>query len=158
MTDPFALPQRLVVSPPLTAPERRLVAGIDLWPGRPRGRSPWSVCADGCCLDLAGDADRAASVAWLRFWLRELLSPRASAARERAEALGLAGHRVDGRVLVGARAPVLLAVAASRVREVLLDDELFPVDEREQAGPAEVVELSARSDRPRRSAPRSPSS
>lgn len=158
MTDPFAVPQRLVISPPLAAPERRFVAGLGLWPGRPRGRTPWTVCADGCCLHLADDATRAAALAWLRFLLRELLSPRAVAARERAAAAGLGGHRVDGRVLVGGHAPVLLAVAASRVREVLLDDELFPVDDREREGPADVVELSARSGRPRRSAPRSPSS
>jgi len=138
--DPFALPQRLVVSPPLAAPERALVAGLGLWPGRPRGRSPWTVCADGCCLDLATDAPLAAAADWLRFWLRELLSPRAEDARERAAAAGLVAHRVDGRVLVGAQAPVLLAVTASRVREVRLDDELFPVDGAPTA-PADVVEL-----------------
>lgn len=141
MPDPFALPQRLVVSPPLDATERALVAGLGLWPGRPRGRSPWTLCADGCCLDLAGGAALDAATAWLRFLLRELLSPRAAAARGRARAAGLADHRVDGRVLVGDPEPMLITVAASRVREHRLDDELFPVDERPRAGRAPVVEL-----------------
>jgi hypothetical protein len=142
VSDPFALPQRLVVSPPLDAPERALVAGLDLWPGRPRGRSPWTLCDQGCCLDLATGTTRPAALDWLRFWMRELLSPRSTAARERAAAAGLVDHRVDGRVLVGAHAPVLLAVAASRVREVRLDDELFPVEEKPRSSPAVVVELS----------------
>lgn len=142
MPDPFALPQRLVVSPPLDGAERALVAGLDLWPSRPRGRSPWAPCEDGCCLDLATDAGLVAAAGWLRFWLRELLSPRSAAARERAASVGLADHRVDGRVLVGSPAPVLLAVVASRVREVRLDDELFPVDGEQRSGPATVVELS----------------
>lgn len=141
MTDPFALPQRLVVSPPLDAAERALVAGLDLWPGRPRDRTPWTVCDNGCCLDLARGATLASAAGWLRFLLRELLSPRAAAARERAAAAGLAPHRVDGRVLVGVHEPVLLAVAASRVREQRLDDELFPVDGQPRTGPATVVEL-----------------
>lgn len=141
MPDPFAVPQRLVISPPLDARERALVAGLDLWPGRPRLRSPWSVCADGCCLDLAPDAAPSAAADWLRFLLRELLSPRSAAARERAASAGLADHRVDGRVLVGVPAPVQLAVTASRVRELRLDDELFPVGAGARGGPGEVVEL-----------------
>lgn len=145
MPDPFALPQRLVVSPPLDDRERALVAGLGLWPGRPRSRSPWSVCDDGCCLDLASGATPPVAGEWLRFLLRELLSPRAAAARERAAGAGLVDHRVDGRVLVGVVAPLLLAVTASRVREVRLDDELFPVDGRAGAGPADVVELHGHS-------------
>jgi hypothetical protein len=139
--DPFALPQRLVVSPPLDAAERALVTGVGLWPGRPRGRSPWTLCDDGCCLDLRGGATAEAATGWLRFLLRELLSPRAGAARVRAAAAGFAHHRVDGRVIVGAPEPVLLAVAASRVREHRLDDELFPLDERPRPERAPVVEL-----------------
>lgn len=141
MPDPFALPQRLVVSPPLATSERDLVAGLDLWPGRPRVRSPWTVCAEGCCLDLARGTPVTTAAEWLRFLLRELLSPRSAAARDRAAAAGLLDHRVDGRVLVRAHAPVLLSVSASRVREVRLDDELFPVDGRGRSGPGEVVEL-----------------
>jgi hypothetical protein len=139
--DPFAVPQRLVVSPPLDAAERALVGRLVLWPGRPRGRSPWRLCDDGCCLDLAPGASPAVAADWLRFWLRELLSPRAAEARERAASAGLGRHRVDGRVLVDASSPVLLRVTDSRLREVRLDDELFPVEERPRPDPAPVVEL-----------------
>ncbi|WP_244931626.1 hypothetical protein [Nocardioides sp. W7] len=141
MSDPFTLPQRLVVSPPLDASERDLVAGLGLWPGRPRPRSPWSVCADGCCLDLADGVSAGLAEDWLRFLLRELLSPRARVARERAAAVGLQDHRVDGRVLVDVPSPMLIAVRASRVRSLRLDDEQFAVEDRPRAGPGEVVEL-----------------
>lgn len=141
MPDPFALPQRLVVTPPLDPAELALVHRLALWPGRPRGRSPWRLCADGCCLDLATGATPELAADWLRFVLRELLSPRSAAARERASAAGLRPHRVDGRALVDAHAPVLLAVVASRVRTIRLDDELFPVGERPRPEPAPVVEL-----------------
>lgn len=148
MSDPFALPQRLVVSPPLDAAERDLFAALALWPGRPRSRSPWALCADGCCLELVEGASAGDAEEWLRFLLRELLSPRARVARERAAGVGLHEHRIDGRILVELPVPVLIAVRASRVRTMRLDDELLAAEDRRRAGPGEVVEL--RTDRAHR--------
>ncbi len=149
MPDPSELPQGLAVSPPLAATERAVVASFGpqadvrrLWAGQPHGRSPWASCADGCCLDLALRSEPAEAVAWLRFLLREVLSPRAVASARRTAAAGLpGGHRVDGRVLVGESAPVLVTVAASRVHEVRLDDDHLPLEPRSRSRCAEVVAL-----------------
>lgn len=157
MPDPFDLPQRLCLTPALDPGERVLLSGFAsaaavrrVWPGQPGARSPWTVCADGCCLLLADRVPPPAAAAWLRFLLRELVAPRSKEACRRAGRAGLGRHRVDGRVLVAADpgdavGPRLLRVADSRVREIALDDELLPVDgPRRPAGPAEVVDLAPR--------------
>ncbi|NPC97461.1 hypothetical protein [Nocardioides sp. zg-DK7169] len=165
MPHPFDLPQRLCLTPAFDARERAVLAGFAtgavrrVWPGQPGARSPWTVCADGCCLMLSDRVGPDTAALWLRFLLRELVAPRSEAARRRAEAAGLVPHRVDGRVLVardqgepgeageprgaaGAGPPRLIRVADSRVRELALDDELVALDERRRpAGRAEVVDL-----------------
>ena len=150
MPDPFDLPQRLCVAPALGPDERTLLSGFAtatvrrVWPGQPGARSPWTVCAEGCCLLLSERVGPERAALWLRFLLRELVAARSYDARLRAEAAGLGHHRVDGRVLVagGLRGPRLLRVADSRVRELVLDDELFAVEEaRRGPGRAEVVDL-----------------
>ena len=147
--------ERITVEPPLDPAEAALVGGLAgagagprrLWAGQPGHRSPWLPCLDGCCLvlesrpHLAPPADPAT---WLRFLIREVLAPRAAAARARAGQVGLpGGHRLQGRVLLdldGPR-PRLVVVSSNRVREMRLDDELFPVERPPRRPAGEVVPL-----------------
>jgi hypothetical protein len=147
--------QVVTVRPPLSAREVELVAGLagvgpgprQVWPGQPGRRSPWLPCAGGCCLvaDARPGADPAV---WLRFLLREVLSPAARKPRERARRLGLpGGHRVEGRVLLdGVLRPRLLVAVGRRVRVVPLDEDLFPVDPPIRRARGEVVVLKGRLD------------
>ena len=153
--------ERITVEPPLDREEAALVGGLAgvgpgprrVWPGQPGRRSPWLPCVDGCCLVLetrppSGPA--ADPVAWLRFLIREVLAPRAASARSRADRLGLPGqHRLQGRVLLDLEGPRprLLVVSSNRVREVPLDDELFPLERPPRRAPGEVVPLESRSGR-----------
>ena len=153
MPDPFDLPQRLCLTPALEPGERALLSGFAtatvrrVWPGQPGARSPWRVCAEGCCLMLSDRVGPDRAALWLRFLLRELVAPRSVDARRRAVVAGLGPHRVDGRVLFegGSGGPRLLRVADSRVRELALDDERFAIERaRRPAGVAEVVALHRR--------------
>lgn len=123
--------ERITVEPPLDRAETAVVGGLAgvgdgprrVWPGQPGSRSPWLPCVDGCCLVLETRPHRgraADPATWLRFLVREVLAPRAAAARQRAEVLGMpGGHRLDGRVLLDldrAR-PRLVVVSSNRVRE-----------------------------------------
>jgi hypothetical protein len=147
--------ERITVEPPLDRAEAALVGGLAgvgsgprrVWAGQPSRRSPWLPCLDGCCLVLESRPHRATAAdpaAWLRFLIREVLAPRAAASRTRAERLGLpGGHLLKGRVLLdldGSR-PRLLVVTSNRVREVRLDDDLFPVERPPRRAPGEVVPL-----------------
>jgi hypothetical protein len=147
--------ERITVAPPLDPAEAALVGGLAgvgagprrVWPGQPGRRSPWLPCADGCCLVLesrahAGGGSDPAS--WLRFLIREVLAPRSAAALGRADLLGLPGcHRLQGRVLldVDGPRPVLVVVSGNRVRELPLDEELFPLERPPRRAPGEVVPL-----------------
>ena len=145
--------ERITVAPPLDRAELTLVGGLAgvgegprrLWPGQPSRRSPWLPCHDGCCLVLESRLEaQADAAAWLRFLIREVLAPRSVAATARADALGLpGGHRLQGRVLLDADGPRprLVVVSANRVRELELDDDLFPLERPSQRGPGEVVRL-----------------
>jgi hypothetical protein len=147
--------ERITVEPPLTPAEAALVGGLAgvgdgprrLWPAQPGRRSPWLPCADGCCLvletrpHLGSPADPAA---WLRFLIREVLAPRSAAAVARAERVGLpGGHRLQGRVLldVDGPRPALVVVSSNRVRQLRLDQDLFPVERPPRQGAGEVVPL-----------------
>ncbi|WP_205471574.1 hypothetical protein [Nocardioides sp. SYSU D00038] len=152
MLRPRDLTQLVVVDPPLEPRTRALVAGLAavpgatrvVWPGQPGPRSPWAPCPDGCCLVLCDDDPGAAR--WLRFLVRELVAPRAAGPLRRSRRMGLpGGHRLDGRALVehGGSGPVLVVVTHNRVREVPLDDDLFPL-RRPRRGPGEVVPLGRR--------------
>ena len=147
--------ERITISPPLDPDESRLVGGLAgvgegprrVWPGQPGSRSPWLPCADGCCLVLEARphrGGRAAPAAWLRFLIREVLAPRSEAARARADRLGLpGGHHLQGRVLldVDGPRPLLVVVSSNRVRELPLDEDLFPIERRPRRRPGEVVPL-----------------
>ena len=89
-----------------------------IWPGQPGARSPWVPCDDGCCL-VAQRRPADELIAWLRFLLRELLAPRASASVRRAAELGLpGGHVLEGQVEVKLGAVSrLVVVRANRVQE-----------------------------------------
>ncbi|GAB3254085.1 hypothetical protein [Nocardioides dilutus] len=147
--------ERISITPPLDQREAELVGGLAgagagprrVWPGQPSPRSPWLPCLDGCCLvlecrpNLAPAADPAT---WLRFLIREVLAPRAAQARARADRVGLpGGHRLQGRVLldVDRPRPRLVVVSSNRVREIALDEELFPVERPPRRAPGEVVSL-----------------
>jgi hypothetical protein len=145
----------VTVRPALAASEAELVAGLAgagsgprrVWPGQPDRRSPWVPCSDGCCL-VAEPRPGADPVEWLRFLVRELLSPEAREPKERARRLGLPGaHRVDGQVLLGGvLRPRLLVAVGRRVRVVALDDDLFPLERPpRRGGRGEVVPLVSRS-------------
>jgi hypothetical protein len=153
--------ERITVAPPLDAAETALVGGLAgvgagprrVWPGQPGRRSPWLPCTDGCCLvlesrpHLGSGADPAT---WMRFLIREVLAPRAAEARARAELLGLPGsHRLQGRVRldVDRPRPRLVVVSSNRVREIALDDNLFPVERPPRRAPGEVVPLETRDSR-----------
>ena len=125
--------QGVAVRPPLDAREVDLVAGLAgagpgvrrVWPGQPGLRSPWRPCERGCCL-VADERPEADRVGWLRFLVREILAPRATVPRARAERLGLTGgHRLEGRILLddveGVR-PRLLVASGRRVRVVEVDE------------------------------------
>lgn len=147
--------ERITVTPPLDPAEAALVGGLAgvgpgprrVWPGQPGRRSPWLPCADGCCLVLESrphlgvGADPAT---WLRFLIREVLAPRSAAARARADLLSLpGGHRLHGRVLldVDRLRPVLVVVSSNRVRELPLDEDLFPLERPPRREAGEVVPL-----------------
>ena len=68
-----------------------------LWPGRPRGWSPWVPCAEGCCLVVDQQQPVEAAAEWLRFLVHTFLRP--TARRARLTRLGLTfAHTVEGRV------------------------------------------------------------
>lgn len=147
--------ERITVEPPLDRVEAALVGGLAgvgdgprrVWAGQPSRRSPWLPCLDGCCLVLETRPHRgtpADPARWLRFLIREVLAPRAAQARTRADRLGLPGrHRLRGRVLldVDGPRPTLVVVSSNRVREMRLDDELFPVERPPRRPAGEVVPL-----------------
>lgn len=147
--------ERITVEPPLDRAEAAVVGGLAgvgagprrVWPGQPGRRSPWLPCRDGCCLVLESRPHlgvAADPATWLRFLIREVLAPRAAQSRARAERLGLpGGHRLRGRVLldVDRARPTLVAVSSNRVREMQLDDELFPVERPPRRPAGEVVPL-----------------
>ena len=147
--------QRITVVPPLDDDEVRLLGGLAgvgegprrVWPGQPGRRSPWLTCNDGCCLVLESRPHLGAAsepATWLRFLVREVLAPRAAAPRARAAELGLSGgHRLDGRVLldVDGPRPVMVVVSGNRVREMPLDDDLFPLERPPPKKAGEVVSL-----------------
>jgi hypothetical protein len=147
--------ERITVEPPLDRAESAVVGGLAgvgagprrVWPGQPSRRSPWLPCADGCCLVLESRphlGSAADPATWLRFLIREVLAPRATEARARADRLGLpGGHRLQGRVLldVDRRLPTLVVVSSNRVREMRLDEDLFPVERPPRRAPGEVVPL-----------------
>ena len=153
--------ERITVTPPLDDAESAVVGGLAgvgdgprrVWRGQPGRRSPWLPCVDGCCLvlearpRLGSEADPAA---WLRFLIREVLAPRSTAARARAAGLGLPGsHRLQGRVLLDRDQPrpTLVVVSSNRVREMRLDEDLFPVEQPPRRAPGEVVPLERTSAR-----------
>jgi hypothetical protein len=146
--------QVVTVRPPLAPREVELVAGLagvgsgprQVWPGQPGRRSPWLPCAGGCCL-VAEPRSRAEPAQWLRFLVREVLSPVAREPRERARRTGLpGGHHVEGRVLLdGVLGPRLLVATGRRVRVVPLDEDLFPVEPPTRRARGEVVDLADRS-------------
>lgn len=156
--------ERITISPPLDADESRLVGGLAgvgdgprrVWAGQPSSRSPWLPCADGCCLVLEARphlgsraGGRVDPATWLRFLIREVLSPRAAQPRARAERLGLpGGHLLRGRVLldVDGPRPVLVVVSSNRVREMPLDGDLFPRERPPRRAPGEVVPLGRTSE------------
>ena len=115
----------VTVDPPLDADEidlLRSLAGVGevrrIWPGQPGPRSPWLPCGGGCCL-WAQHRPASDLAAWIRFLLREILAPRATASVRRVREQGLpGGHVVEGRVEVelGA-ASRLVVVRANRVQE-----------------------------------------
>jgi hypothetical protein len=147
--------ERITVAPPLDPAEIELVGGLAgvgagprrVWPGQPGRRSPWLPCADGCCLVLESRPHLGAGAGpatWLRFLIREVLAPRSAASRARADLLGLpGGHRLQGRVLLDAdrQRPVLVVVSSNRVRELPLDEDLFPLERPPRRAPGEVVPL-----------------
>jgi len=112
---------RLRISPPLSREERTVLEGLAgaegtarrIWAGQPGPRSPWTPCADGCCL-LVGRR-RSEATAWLRFLVRELLAPRSAAARDRARRVGLVDHQLEGDVDLGPGGAV--RVRGARVTE-----------------------------------------
>ena len=117
--------RRVRVDPPLGATEIELLrslAGVGvvrrMWPGQPGPRSPWLPCGGGCCL-VPQHRPASDLSAWMRFLLRELLAPRASASVRRATELGLpGGHVVEGQVEVKQGAVSrLVVVRANRVQE-----------------------------------------
>lgn len=119
------------VDPPLTPREVDLVSGLAGAPGvvrrilppQPTPRSPWLVCAEGCCLRLALRVGEDPA-GWLRWLVRELLDPRSQSACRRARLLALDGaHVLTGEVVVrpGPQA-ARLVVRANRVREVVRPD------------------------------------
>ena len=119
------LKRSVTVEPPLEAHEIELLrslAGVGLvrriWRGQPGSRSPWLPCGGGCCLVAQHRSARDLAV-WMRFLLRELLSPRTTASVSRAAAAGLlGGHRVSGQVEVKAGATSrLVVVRSNRVTE-----------------------------------------
>jgi hypothetical protein len=139
----------VTVRPPLAAGELELVAGFagvgagprSLWPGQPGPRSPWVPCADGCCL-VAEGGHGTDPVRWLRFLVREVLSPQARDARERAARFGVpGGHQVEGRVVLKGPLEDHVLVAAGR-----------------QVRVTQMGGVRAPSGRPRPSGPRSPPS
>lgn len=81
-----------------------------VWPGQPRTTSPWTPCAQGCCVVRTAGAADAPGVAaqWLRFLVSTFL---------------LARHRVDGGVVVPVRGgpPEVLLVENGEVFEGLVD-------------------------------------
>lgn len=112
---------RLQVQPPLSSDEVAFLAGFTreplerhghhpapaggepsrrvrrLWPGRPRGWSPWVSCTDGCCLVIRDGESVEAAAAWLRFLVHTFLRP--TARRAGLARLGLTfEHTVEGRV------------------------------------------------------------
>ena len=147
--------ERITVEPPLDQAEAALLGGLAgvgagprrVWRGQPSRRSPWLPCLDGCCLVLESRPQlvcAADPATWLRFLIREVLAPRAAEARARADRLGLpGGHRLRGRVLldVDRGRPRLVVVSSNRVRELQLDDELFPVERPPRRPAGEVVPL-----------------
>lgn len=147
--------ERISITPPLDRAEAEVVgalAGVGagprrVWAGQPSARSPWLPCADGCCLVLESRPHLGAAAdpaTWLRFLIREVLAPRAVLARARAGRLGLpGGHRLKGRVLldVDGPRPRLVVVSSNRVRELRLDDDLFPVERPPRRARGEVVPL-----------------
>lgn len=114
MTQHPAHGDRLRVSPPLDAADRRFLAGFSprpgevaqIWPGQPVVPSPWKPCEVGCCLLLVPTRTVAESAGqWLRFLAEQFLRGR---------------HRLDGQVLVPrmrGRASTLLIVEAGDVFE-----------------------------------------
>lgn len=81
-----------------------------VWPGQPRTTSPWTPCAQGCCLvAVAGVVEvPGAAAQWMRFLLATFLGNR---------------HRVHGgaRVRVRGRPPELVMVDGDEVFEGLVD-------------------------------------
>lgn len=117
--------RRVRVEPRLDADEIELVRALAgrgevrrIWPGQPGPRCPWVPCDHGCCL-VAQQQPAADLTAWMRFLLRELLAPRASASVRRAAEMGLSGgHVVEGRVEVRlGLVSRLVVVRANRVQE-----------------------------------------
>jgi hypothetical protein len=109
---------RLRVQPPLSSAEVAFLASFSreplerhagdrlrdigprvrrIWPGRPRGWSPWVPCTEGCCLVTRDGESVDAAAAWLRFLVHTFLRP--TARRARLGSLGLTfEHTVEGRV------------------------------------------------------------
>ncbi len=109
---------RLRVHPPLNSEEMSFLAGFSreplarhdggsaaepaprvrrIWPGRPRGWSPWVSCTEGCCLVIRDGESVETAACWLRFLVHTFLRP--TARRARLIRLGLTfEHQVEGRV------------------------------------------------------------
>lgn len=120
----------ITVTPPLDASEVAFLAALGtgpvrdhagrasppgadvrrVWPGQPRTTSPWTPCADGCCLVRSAGAVQGPGVAaqWLRFLVGTFLLTR---------------HRVDGGVVVPVRGgpPEVLLVEDGEVFGGLVD-------------------------------------
>ena len=118
MTTPHEPAGRVSVQPPLSPAEVSFLAAFSrqpltrhdggrpaeavprvrrLWPGRPRGWSPWVPCAEGCCLVIGEGDDVDTAAAWLRFLVHTFLRPSARTAA--LHRLGLTfDHRVEGHV------------------------------------------------------------
>lgn len=147
--------EHVTVTPPLSRAEAAVVGGLAgvgdgprrLWPRQPGHRSPWLPCLEGCCLAVESQPHRDAGgdpATWLRFLIRELLAPRSGPALARARSIGLAGgHRLQGRVLLDLdrSRPRLVVVSGNRVREMVLDEDLFPLERPPRRTPGEVVPL-----------------
>ena len=136
---------RLRVRPPLSAEEVDFLAGFSreplaphdgepaaavparvrrLWPGRPRGWSPWVSCTRGCCLVIRDGGSVDAAAAWLRFLVHTFLRP--TARRARLRRLGLTfEHTVEGQVWFEGAGERFFLVSVRRNR-VYADAVLLP--------------------------------
>lgn len=86
-----------------------------LWPGRPRGWSPWVSCTEGCCLVIRDGESVDVAAGWLRFLVHTFLRP--TARRVRLTRLGLTfEHTVEGRVWFEVEGDRLYLVSVTRNR------------------------------------------